>query len=146
MLLTGTVLTESHTFILLIKPSVQDIEMSLFLNYHYEISVLWYFKMLFDNLLMLITFFILTRIKNGFSVRFLYIAMINFAYHVFDFGGFIWNFKNDHYLYLLVIGIVTVSELSIIFSRDKARIINIKKAFTIKGKDYRIIYNKKQKP
>jgi hypothetical protein len=82
--------------------------------------------MLFDSLLILIVFFILTRVKNGFSVRFLYIAMINFAYHVFDFGSFIWNFKKDHYLYLLVLSMVTVLELSIIFSRDRARLINIK--------------------
>lgn len=82
--------------------------------------------MLFDNLLILIIFFILSRLKNGFSVRFMYIAMINFAYHAFDFCSFIWNFKKDHILYLLVLSIVTVLELSIIFSRDRARLINIK--------------------
>ena len=100
--------------------------MSLFLNYHYEISVLWYLKMLFDNLLMLVTFFVIMQIGGGFSAKFLYISAINFGYHVFDFGSFVWNFKRDHHLYWLVLAVITILELSIIFSKEKTKLINIK--------------------
>lgn len=125
LLLTATLLTETHSFILLIKPSVQDTELSLFLNYHFEISVLWYIKMLSDNLLMLVIFFIFTQLEKGFSLRFLYISMINFAYHVFDFGSFVWNFKKDHQFYWFMLAIITVSELIIIFGKAKAKVIHI---------------------
>lgn len=126
LLLFGTLLTETHSFILLIKPEVQNVELSLFLNYYYEISVLWYFKMLFDNLLFLIVFFVITQLERGFTVRFLYIAMINFGYHIFDFGSFIWNFKKDHNAYWLALTIITVWELKIIFGKEKSKLVNIR--------------------
>lgn len=123
-LVIGTLLTETHSFLMAYNEHLVDVEVDLFPFLNFSLSVLWYFKMLFDNFLVVVIFFIFGMLKDGYSKNFLKIVILNAFYHVFDFISFVLNYKQTYQLYWLVLGIITIWELFIIFGkRNKLKIV-----------------------
>lgn len=127
LLLFGTWATEAHSFMQHFYPKTLDITYSLWMqpSFEFQLSVVWYIKMLSENLLMLISFFLLTQFKNGISKRMYYIVAINAAYHVFDFISFIWNYKETYLSYWILLIVITIWQLFIIFGKQKAKVIQL---------------------
>lgn len=127
ILLFGTISTEAHSFLQHFYPETLEIQYSLWLSPFFEkfyLSVIWYIKMLFENLLLVIIFFVAINLRSGYSDKMFYIFCINIMYHIFDFISFIWNYKETYQLYWALLLIMTISELIIIFGkRNKLKIV-----------------------
>lgn len=127
LLLFGTWATEAQSFMQHFWPKTLDITYSLWLqpSFIFQLSVVWYIKMLSENLLMLISFFLLTQFRNGFSKRMFYIAVINVCYHTFDFISFLWNYKETYLAYWILLLVITIWQLFIIFGKRQAKIVQL---------------------
>lgn len=127
ILLFGTWLTEAHSFLQHFYPETLRLEYSFWLSPSFgvfNLSVIWYIKMLFENLLIVILFFVIIKLRYGFSRKMFLIFILNAGYHAFDFISFIWNYKNNYISYWIVLAIMTISELIIIFgNQNKLKIV-----------------------
>lgn len=132
MLLVSTLLTELHSFAMSYYPKVLNMQVDFFLYKSFfnievqKMSPIWYLKMLTENLLYLVLFFIVTQLEKGFSIKMFYIFSINFVYHSFDFVSFIWNYKSTYQLHWAVLGLITALQLLIIFvvaNKNKSKYI-----------------------
>jgi hypothetical protein len=121
MLLVSTILTELHSFIQHAYPETLKESLDFFLyKVLLEVEVqkmspIWYLKMLTENLLCLVIFFVVTQLSKGFSAKMFYIFGINVGYHSFDFISFVWNYKSTYQLYWAMLAFITVLQLLIIF-------------------------------
>lgn len=124
ILVISTILTETHSVLLAYNEDLDRVKIDLFPFLKFSLSILWYFKMLFENFLVVIIFFVVGMLKDGYSKGFLKIICLNVFYHVFDFISFVLNYKETYQLYWLVLGIITIWELFIIFGkRNKLKIV-----------------------
>lgn len=124
LLIICTLLTETHSILTAYNKGLKDTEVDFFLFLDFSLSVPWYFKMLFENFLIVMIFFIAAMLREGYSLKFLKIICINVIYHVFDFGSFVLNYKQTYQLYWLVLGFITIWQLCIIFDkRNKLKIV-----------------------
>lgn len=125
MLVISTALTELHSFVMAAYPETLNMQMDLFLRYTLfgvevqKMTPIWFFKMLTENLLYLVIFFVISQLRAGFSQKMFYIFCINVLYHSFDFVSFVWNYKSNYYSYWAMMALITVSQLMIIFTKPK---------------------------
>lgn len=117
LLIIGHILTELHSFIFKVYPQTYSLEYDLFLSpsYKMKINFLWYIKMVFDNLLILIVFFVLAKIALSYSRGLFYVVVIYIFYHIADFLSFVWDYKSSHGIYWFLLACTTASVLTVIF-------------------------------
>lgn len=134
LLVASHLLTELHTVIMWICP--QTISMYVgnwFLKPGFSIdhlSILWYFKMMEDSLLLAAVMFAgacQSHCNNyeaylqwqRYSFRLYVIWLIYFLYHLFDLTMFMYNYKTSYWLYITMLSLSTASSLLVAFSGKK---------------------------
>ena len=134
-LLVGShLLTELHTFVMWMYPE----SITLYVDRWFiksgfsvdHLSVLWYFKMIEDVLLVGCILFAgaCQSYSNNYetylqwqrySFRLYLIWLIYFVYHVFDLIMFIYNYKTSYWLYIIAMSFSTAASLIVAFSSKK---------------------------
>lgn len=126
-LLVGShLLTELHTFLMWINPQTATMYVDKwFIQPGFTVerlSILWYFKMIEDTLLVASILFsgACQSYANNYetylqwqrySFRLYIIWLIYFAYHIFDLIMFMYNYKTTYWLYIVVLSFSTSSAL-----------------------------------
>ena len=136
LLIVSHLLTELHTFIMWLNPkSVTSYVGDWFLKPRFKIeslSILWYFKMVEDSLLLTSIIFAgacqafsknyETYLKwQRYSFRLYLIWVIYFAYHCFDLAMFIYNYKTSYWLYVTVLTIITLAAVGVGFVHRRTK-------------------------
>lgn len=135
LLIVGHLLTELHSFIYWIANDSQyEYVDNWFLKPGFKVdklNVLWYFKMVEDTLLLGGVLFAgacqafsrnyKTYLEwQRYSFRLYVIWCIYFAYHIFDFIMFFYNYKTSYWLYLVVLLLCTISASFVgFYKKDK---------------------------
>lgn len=137
LLIAGHLLTELHTLIMWLYPkSITLYVGDWFIKPHFKIeklSILWYFKMIEDSLLLVSIIFAgacQAYSKNyetylqwqRYSFRLYLIWLIYFCYHLFDLLMFIYNYKTSYWLYIVVLTITTASTTWVGFTHRKINV------------------------
>lgn len=101
MLIVVHLLTELHSIIYAVDPKAASSEVDLFLSsqFRFKLSVQWYFKMMFDDLLIVILCFLLANAYKNYSFVLHLIAIIYAFYHIIDLLLFFWNYKRTVAVY-----------------------------------------------
>lgn len=95
------ILTEVHSILRYRDQALADSELDLFFSATYKmmLSVKWYLKMGFDDLLITSTYFFFAWVAGKYSRRLLMIVSIWFLYHLADLYMFWWNYKTSYWAY-----------------------------------------------
>lgn len=134
-LLVGShLLTELHTFIMWVNPRATTVYVSnWFLKKGFAVehlSILWYFKMVEDGLLVASILFsgacqsCVSSYEaylqwQRYSFRLHAIWLIYFCYHIFDLFMFMYNYKSSYGLYIVVLSFSTAASLLTAFFSKK---------------------------
>lgn len=134
LLVASHLLTELHTFIMWASPKTIDTYVdNWFIKPGFTVShlsVLWYFKMMEDSLLVASILFSAacqsycmkyeTYLQwQRYSFKLYIIWLIYFMYHLFDIIMFMYNYKTSYWLYAVMMCFSTSSALFVGFSRKK---------------------------
>jgi len=134
LLVVGHLLTESHTFIYWAWPESKDYYVDdWFLQTSFkaeQLSILWYSKMLEDSLVLMAILFAgacqahsrnyATYLEwQRYSMRLYVIWYIYFMYHVFDTVSFMYNYKTSYWMYIVVLGLCSISAAFVGFYKVK---------------------------
>jgi len=87
------------------------------------IDIYWYIKDLTVDFLWCLTFFVLAAVARKYSFRLFLIGCIWFAYHAFDMGMYLWNFKTSYWLYLIIYVSIILCIVSLFIPEKKKGII-----------------------
>lgn len=101
VLIVVHLLTELHSILYAIDPKAANSEVDLFLSpqFQFKLTVQWYFKMMFDDLLIVILCFLLANSYKNYSFVLHLIAIIYAFYHIIDLFLFFWNYKRTVAVY-----------------------------------------------
>lgn len=134
LLVASHLLTELHTLIMWAAPQTVDAYVdNWFMKPGFvvdHLSVLWYFKIMEDSLLVASIIFSAacqsycmkyeTYLQwQRYSFRLYVIWLIYFSYHLFDIIMFMYNYKTSYWLYILMLSFSTASALFVGFSSKK---------------------------
>lgn len=134
LLVVSHLLTELHTIIMWANPATSTMYVdNWFLKPGFVIdhlSILWYFKMIEDTLLLAAIIYAgacqahTTTYESflqwqRYSFRLYLIWIIYFLYHAFDFMMFMYNYKTTYWLYIAALSLSTAATLIIAFSGKK---------------------------
>jgi hypothetical protein len=134
LLVAAHLLTELHTFMMWVKPETITMYVDRwFIKPGFSVdhlSILWYFKMIEDSLLIAAVMFSGACQANAcnyetylqwqrYSFRLYLIWSIYFLYHIFDLVMFMYNYKSSYWLYITALCLSTSSALFIGFSSKK---------------------------
>lgn len=134
LLIVGHLVTEMHTLIMWAYPeSVTYYVGDWFLKPGFkidELSVLWYTKMMEDSFVLVAILFAgacqsysrdyTTYLEwQRYSMRLYVIWCIYFFYHLFDTLSFLYNYKMSYVLYVIILGVCTVSASFVGFYKVK---------------------------
>lgn len=124
LLIVGHLLSELHSFIYWLDPKTQYYHVdNWFLKSEFKVdklNILWYFKMVEDTLLLGALLFAgacqafsrnyKTYLEwQRYSFRLYVIWCIYFAYHLFDFVMFFYDYKTSYWVYITALIISTIS-------------------------------------
>lgn len=128
MLIASAVATEIHSFLAAKFPELtkgEGIKKDLFLSpsFKMDIDILWYIKMIFDNLFLLVILFVGSLISYHISKKLFYVFTIFLMYNIIDFFSFCWNFKTTTGMYWVFLSFVAMAVLMIIFKRNGMRAV-----------------------
>lgn len=120
LLIVGHILTEAYMIVWKAdERTVTEIIHPFKGNPEQEITVLWYMKMFFDELLWCITYGTFAIVAKRYSKVLFAIVVVFFFYHVSDFCLFVYNYKNVRGLYIAMLIIDVMAILYLIFSKEK---------------------------
>lgn len=110
LLMFGHLLAEMSGVLSKIFPEVLSGKANLFIKGGYEMEYWWYVKFTMDDLLWVITFFVLTRLALMISYRLALVSLMFMVFHVIDAFMFWYDYKQSHKFYwglvALIFGIV----------------------------------------
>jgi hypothetical protein len=132
LLIIGHAQTEIAELLLRVRPSLAKVYIQPFINYtwpHDErgVSLIWWVKYCSDDLLWVITYFVLARVAALYSFRLFCITALWFIYHLFDSFMLWYDYRTSHWLYwVLVAGIATTIAFMFLPEKKTGRIISMK--------------------
>lgn len=133
LLIGAHLLTELHTFIMWVNPK----SITMYVDNWFikpgavnHLSVLWYFKMIEDSLMVVGIIFAgacqaYSKSYEQFlqwqrySLRLFSLWGLYFIYHMFDLLMFIYNYKTCYWLYATILLVTTICALLIAFAKEK---------------------------
>lgn len=83
------------------------------------INILWWIKYNCDDLVWCISYLTMARIAIEFSFRLALIIGMFLMYHVFDTVMLWWDFKQSHWMFWVMIGIILVGVIIIVWPMKK---------------------------
>ncbi len=130
-LIAAHALTEAWQLIWVIWPQSEHINVNLFINKKAlpeGMTVLWWVKLLTDELLWCYVFFDYARTALKTSRKKFLVVSVFFIYHAFDFGMFMYDYKQSYWVYWVMLAL-DAAALVIIFLpiKEKARIVSLDK-------------------
>lgn len=126
LVLISAIATETHSFLAALYPPLKEgIKKDLFwsADFKMEIDVLWYIKMIFDNLFIMTILFVGAALSFYTSKKLFYIFSIFLFYNMVDFFSFCWNFKQTTGMYWVFLLCAAAAVLMIIFKQNKMRAV-----------------------
>lgn len=120
LLIIGHILMEAHSVLYAFYPKSATINLDLFWSrsFKMKINILWYIKMIGDDLSTIITFYVLTNIAYRFSSALFFVSSVFFLYHIIDLFLFCWNYKRTASVYWVLLA---ASILSVVFIITKKK-------------------------
>jgi len=119
------VATEIHS---LISPAIALQELDLFFSAIYKrmLTIQWYLKMSFDDVLLIFTYFFAAWLSGKYSKRLFMIVTQWFFFHLADLWMFWWNYKSSYWTYYsLLIGAALTTILLVIPIKERARVVSM---------------------
>lgn len=126
ILLLSAAATELHSTLAAIFPELKKgIKRDLFWSptFKMEIDLLWYIKIIFDNLFLVTILFIAASVTYYVSKKMFYVFSIFLLYNIIDFFSFCWNFKQTEGMYWIFLIFVFIAILMVIFKRNNMRAV-----------------------
>lgn len=119
MLIIGHGLTELHSIVYALDPTLADTEMDLFLDpsFKFDLSFQWYVKMFMDGFLNLLMMFIIAQLARDYSKVLFWVAVVYALYHILDLFMFVWNYKRTVGVYWSLIGVSTIGLTLLLFKK-----------------------------
>lgn len=115
-LIIGHVLTEAHSLVSLLFPESANMEVNWFWQkIDFKINILWWIKLITDDLLWCIVFFVMALIAKQYSLRLYFIVSVYFFYHVIDLFLFMYNYKQTTLVYWGLLGATIISTIALIW-------------------------------
>ena len=101
VLIIAHLLTELHSLVYALNPKTAETEVDLFLSpsFQFKLSIQWYLKMMFDDVLVVVLCFLLANAWKNYSRALYWIATIYAYYHIIDLYLFYWNYKRTVAVY-----------------------------------------------
>ncbi len=121
-LTVGHLLTEAASFLGNWVPSTRTIILHPFPGTDMEISMLWYVKFMFDDLLWIIVMLVLCKVTYQYSIRLFRACCVFFLYHLIDMVLFMYNYKQFHNFYLLMIMACVIAVVAILYPSKKREV------------------------
>lgn len=128
-LLIATGLTEAHSIIRVLNPATESIQVNWFwkAGFDYAISILWMIKMMADEFLLIVTYFMMAYIALRFSLKTFLIISCFFFYWVVDNFLFYYNYKQTYWVFwTLLILLVFVVTLLLIPFKERGKFISLR--------------------
>lgn len=115
-LIIGHVLTEAHSLVSLLFPESANMEVNWFWQkIDFKINILWWIKLITDDLLWCIVFFVMALIAKQYSLRLYFIVSVYFFYHVIDLFLFMYNYKQTTLVYWGLLAATIISTIALIW-------------------------------
>lgn len=114
LLIGAHLLTEAASISAKLWPSVMAEKVNLFYVDGFAMERWWYVKMTCDDLLLVVTYFVLARVAYRYSIKLFMIACVFSLYHLIDGYMFWYNYKQSHWLYWALMASVILSILLLI--------------------------------
>lgn len=121
LLIIGHLLTESYIIVWKLYPDTATIMLQPFFKSPVKISVLWYIKDLADELLWVITYYVMAQIAYRYSKLLFSVISIFFFYHLVDSFMYVYSYKNLRWLYVVMLLIDIAAVLTILFYKPKEK-------------------------
>jgi len=123
LLIVGHLFTELHSVVLFIDPNIKQVSVDLFLcnNFKFDLSLLWYIKMVGDDLLWCSTYYVMAKIAYKYSFTLFLVAGIYFIYHLIDSFLFLYNYKQTYWVYwsLLIVSVISILFIAFPIKKNK---------------------------
>lgn len=118
VLIVAHLLTELHSVVYALDPKAANSEVDLFLSpqFQFKLSVQWYLKMMFDDLLVVVISFIAAHFARDHSYVLFWILTIFAYYHIIDLFLFFWNYKRTVAVYWFL-GAASTTGVVLLFIR-----------------------------
>lgn len=126
LILTSAIATETHSFLAALYPQLKEgVKKDLFWSpmFKMEIDVLWYIKMIFDNMFITTILFVGAALTFYTSKKLFYVLSIFLFYNMVDFFSFCWNFKQTAGMYWVFLLCIVAAVIMIIFKHNKMRAV-----------------------
>lgn len=114
LLVCGHLFTEVSAILVKIWPEVMSKKVNLFYTGGYEMEYWWYIYFSSQDLLWVITYFVLARVSYQYSIKLFMIACVFALYHTIDGYMFWYNYKQSHWLYWALMASVILCILLLI--------------------------------
>lgn len=106
-----------------IYPASASVYIHPFINYTWPhdprgISLLWWINYCSNDLLWIVTYFVLAKISLQYSYAMFRVAMVFFVYHVIGHFMLWYNYRTGHFMYY-ILGVACTWCIVAIFSKDK---------------------------
>lgn len=108
--------------------ALADSELDLFFSATYKmmLSVKWYLKMGFDDLLIISTYFFFAWVAGKYSRRLLMIISIWFLYHLADLYMFWWDYKTSYWTYYSLLAFCVAQTIMLMIPvKEKSPVISM---------------------
>lgn len=128
LLIVGHVLTETHSVVRVVYPESLNVNVNWFWEkkFNFPISVLWWLKMVSEDVLWCITFFVMAKVSKNISRKFFLIACVYFVYHAIDLFMFLYDYKQTYLVYWLSLAATSAAVIFLIWPiKEKAKIIEM---------------------
>lgn len=118
VLIIAHLLTEAHSVLYYFYPNVATMRLDLFFTSEPMqiygdgepgLEFQWYLKMLSENFLLCVTYFVLANIAYRYSLLLFFIACIFFFYHLIDTFLFMYNYKKSASIYWVMLVAMSAS-------------------------------------
>jgi hypothetical protein len=111
LLIIGHSLCESYGLLNVWMTNLKTINFDLFISpsYKKQMSLYYYIKMPCDDMLFMLLCFIIAYIGKQFSIKIYYLGLLYFFYHFIDMIFFWWDFKTNHLLYYIMLGVLVAT-------------------------------------
>jgi hypothetical protein len=130
LLICVHVFTEAWQLVWVFIPHADAVSVNYFLDKSAMpkgIPLLWWVKMLTDEVLLCYVFFDYAHTALKTSRKKFMVVLVFFIYHLFDSAMFLYNYKQSHWLYIALLALDCVA-LVILFLpvKEKAKIVEMK--------------------
>lgn len=124
ILIGAHAMSETHGVLYDIWPEIDIKKVDLFWSssYKYAISIHWYIKMLFDDLFVVVCFYVMAKIAAQYSFKLFAICSVYMVYHIVDVICFLYNYKQTTEIYYALVICSSVSTI-VLITPNKMKIV-----------------------